>query len=202
MNWAEMICQTLKWKINKWEINKITQTHSHTRSHRTHTHTSWQIKCSSHYSASNFIVNQSENLKRLRPASGSCVLTFGGSHPTIVEGGVGAGRRERGERRGRGGPPPFVALGMTIVNLFACRLQFLIAFCAWQLVSCRFIIFILICFIIYFLPWSQMEDKERRGRERGAAQKTPKTIWEREKVTRTIKMLFYGPSRWPKKHKL
>lgn len=165
MNWAEMICQTLKWKINKWEINKITQTLSHTSSHtHKHTHTSWQIKCSSHYSASNFIVNQSENLKRLRPASGSCVLTFGG---------IASNDRwrwgrcwEKREREGRGGPPPFVALGMTIVNLFACRLQFLIAFCAWQLVSCRFIIFILICFIIYFLPWSQMEDKERRGRER------------------------------------
>lgn len=80
------------------------------------------------------------------------------------------------EGEGRGGPPPFVALGMTIVNLFACRLQFLIAFCAWQLVSCRFIIFILICFIIYFLPWSQMEDKERRGRERISTEDTENNL--------------------------
>lgn len=154
-------------------------------------------------------MNQSENLKRLRPASGSCVLNFGGiaSNDRWRWGRwwEKAERREGEGSEGRGGPPPLVALGMTIVNLFACRLQFLIAFCAWQLVSCRFIIFILICFIIYFLPWSQKEDKERRvkrERGRGAAQKTPKTIWEREKVTRTIKMLFYGPSRWPKKHKL
>lgn len=88
---------------------------------------------------------------------------------------------ERGEgSEGKGGPPPLVALGMTIVNLFACRLQFLIAFCAWQLVSCRFIIFILIRFIIYFLPWSQKEDKERRvkneERERSSTEDTENNL--------------------------
>lgn len=74
--------------------------------------------------------------------------------------------------------------------------------CMATLVSCRFIIFIRICFIIYSLPslpWSQRRSNEREsGRESGRELKTPKTIWEREKVTRTIKMLFYGPSRWPK----
>lgn len=61
-------------------------------------------------------------LKFVGDGEGRVVRGYVRSHPTIAEGAAGQGA-------GRGPPPP-VALGMTIVNLFACcRLQFLIAFC-------------------------------------------------------------------------
>lgn len=134
-----MICQKQQQINNKWQKILINNNEEE------------RIKCSSYYYASNFIVNQSKNLKRLRPAH-NCVLNLGLSQPTKWVG------------RGAGGwavaapPPPqpvrFGALGhdnCQLVCVLPSILNRLLSIATCELPFYYFFSLSLVFFLLYYI---------------------------------------------------